>query len=136
MSLGWCFWHRACYGCLLCGSRLVVAGPKLAELFDDGDRVAVGAGDGDVGLGNGREIAEIPACANCVVGSRIDKTNQQNVVQNVLRRVDRIDGGMARQRWEKRNGQVSRQAVGEIKRIPSRRNSAAIHVRAHRHLLI
>ncbi|KAK1779268.1 hypothetical protein QBC45DRAFT_486040, partial [Copromyces sp. CBS 386.78] len=24
VSLGWCFWHRACYGCLLCGSKRVV----------------------------------------------------------------------------------------------------------------
>ncbi|KAI1769008.1 hypothetical protein GGR53DRAFT_529722 [Hypoxylon sp. FL1150] len=137
VSLGWCFWHRACYGCLLCGSRLVVAGPKLAELFDDnddGDRVAASTsargnreeGVVGLGLGPGKEIAEIPTCANCVVRSGVDSGNQQNVVQNVLRRVDRIDGGMARQRWERGNGQVSRQAVGEIKRVPSRRNSAAI----------
>ncbi|KAI2463687.1 hypothetical protein F4781DRAFT_415796 [Annulohypoxylon bovei var. microspora] len=32
--------------------------------------------------------------------------------------VDRVDGGLARKRWEKKDGQVSRRAVGEIKRVP------------------
>ena len=24
VSLGWCFWHRACFGCLVCGVGLPV----------------------------------------------------------------------------------------------------------------
>lgn len=140
MSLGWCFWHRACYGCLLCGSKLVVTGPKLAELFVEDDRTATSTrkyrDEGVVGLGLGpsREITEVPTCANCKVACEIDTVNQQTVVQNVLRRVDRIDGGMARQRWERGNGHVSRQAVGEIKRVPARKMSAAIQVRVRRHI--
>ncbi|XXH04989.1 hypothetical protein Hte_011413 [Hypoxylon texense] len=132
VSLGWCFWHRACYGCLLCGSRLVVTGPKLAELFIEEDRAAANSGEfqdehvAGLGLGSGREITEVPTCANCKVACEIDTVNRQTVVQNVLRRVDRIDGGMARQRWERGDGHVSRQAVGEIKRVPARKNSTTI----------
>lgn len=38
VSLGWCFWHRACYGCLLCGSRGLCRGVRVEDLFrGDGD---------------------------------------------------------------------------------------------------
>ncbi|KAI1143779.1 hypothetical protein F5Y05DRAFT_362526 [Hypoxylon sp. FL0543] len=33
--------------------------------------------------------------------------------------MDKVDGGMARKRWERKNGQISRRAVGEIKRVPA-----------------
>ncbi|KAI1417515.1 hypothetical protein F5Y13DRAFT_201117 [Hypoxylon sp. FL1857] len=116
VSLGWCFWHRACYGCLLCGSKAVVTGPTLAELFDGDD----GSRDEDeTGAGTGREIAQVPTCANCVVECEIDSANEQVVVQNALRRMDKVDGGMARKRWERKDGRISRRAVGEIKRVPA-----------------
>ncbi|KAI1777588.1 hypothetical protein F4818DRAFT_318843 [Hypoxylon cercidicola] len=59
-----------------------------------------------------------------MVGSEINTANQQGIVQNVLRRMDRIDGGIGRQRWEKGNGYVSRNSVGEIKRVPARKSTA------------
>ncbi|KAI1653182.1 hypothetical protein F4813DRAFT_383483 [Daldinia decipiens] len=126
VSLGWCFWHRACYGCLFCGSRLVVIGPTIAELFvddddddDDGDddRVANSRG-GDV-VGTGREITEVPICANCAVECEVDCEDRRAFVRNALCRVDKSDGGMAGMRWVKMGGQMSRRAVGEIKRVPA-----------------
>ncbi|KAI1374981.1 hypothetical protein F4677DRAFT_461111 [Hypoxylon crocopeplum] len=102
--------------------ELVVTGPTLAELFaDDDDGAVTGSEEGELGLGlgAGREIAEVPACANCVAECDIDSANQQTIVQNALRKAGRIDGGMARKRWERREGQISRQAVGEVKRIPA-----------------
>lgn len=126
VSLGWCFWHRACYGCLLYGSKLVVTAPTLADLFDDDNKnVATGSResrDGDdvgFGLRAGREITEVPTCANCLLGCETDSTDQKTIVHNALRRVDRADGGLARKRWEKKDGQVSRRAVGKIERVPA-----------------
>ncbi|KAI1644510.1 uncharacterized protein F4817DRAFT_367421 [Daldinia loculata] len=120
VSLGWCFWHRACYGCLFCGSRLVVIGPTIAELFvdDDDDRVANSKGR-DVAIGSGREITEVPTCANCAVECEVDCEDRQAFLRNALHRVDKTDGGMARMRWVKMGGKMSRRAVGEIKRVPA-----------------
>ncbi|OTA93229.1 hypothetical protein M434DRAFT_31137 [Hypoxylon sp. CO27-5] len=33
--------------------------------------------------------------------------------------MDKVDGGLTRKRWERKDGQISRRAVGEIKRVPS-----------------
>ncbi|KAI1800631.1 hypothetical protein F4811DRAFT_566760 [Daldinia bambusicola] len=124
VSLGWCFWHRACYGCLFCGSRLVVRGPTVAELFDD-DYYYYCRDDGRVKRSRsrhgGRELEEVPTCANCAVECEIEGRDggQGAVLQNALRRVDESDGGLANARWARIGGQVvGRRAVGEIKRVP------------------
>ncbi|KAI0114873.1 hypothetical protein F4814DRAFT_448708 [Daldinia grandis] len=113
VSLGWCFWHRACYGCLFCGSRMVAIGPTIAELFVDDDD------DDDDVVGSGREITEVPTCANCAVGCEVEYENRQAFVRDALHRVDKTDGGMAKMRWVKMGGQTSRRVVGEIKRVPA-----------------
>ncbi|KAL7626619.1 hypothetical protein AAE478_003392 [Parahypoxylon ruwenzoriense] len=64
-----------------------------------------------------REITEVPACANCVVECEVDSVDRQTVVQRALRRVDKVDGGLTRKRWEKGHGQITRQAVGKIERV-------------------
>lgn len=46
VSLGWCFWHRACYGCLLCGSQLVAQGTTARDLFCDENWPADAANQG------------------------------------------------------------------------------------------
>ncbi|KAH9898956.1 hypothetical protein F4778DRAFT_792345 [Xylariomycetidae sp. FL2044] len=133
--LGWCFWHRACYGCILCGSRAVVSAPAVGDLFrdddddddyDDDDKEMAGA----VGLGQkrtrrGKEIADVPLCAYCVVGCEAHRSagggsggGGESVVQKALRRIDRVDGGVTRKRWEKRDGAVSLRATGAVKRVP------------------
>lgn len=58
VSLGLCFWHRACYGCLFCGSRAIYRGVRAASLF--GEVVVVV----DRGV---REVREPPLCVDCVV---------------------------------------------------------------------
>ncbi|KAK7753496.1 hypothetical protein SLS62_004571 [Diatrype stigma] len=74
VSLGWCFWHRACYGCLLCGSRKIVVAkdensgagvgpPAVEDVFrdeeedgtsDDGRR-----GESHSESGSGRELENV-----------------------------------------------------------------------------
>lgn len=52
MSLGWCFWHGDCYGCLLCGSRVIYRGVKVRDLVG--------------GRGRGiEEVGEVPLCWDC-----------------------------------------------------------------------
>ncbi|OTB20628.1 hypothetical protein K445DRAFT_372210 [Daldinia sp. EC12] len=118
VSLGWCFWHRACYGCIFCGSKLVAVGPTVAELFDDGDDGERSRSRSRRG-GGGREIEEVPTCANCKVDCEVECEDQRGVVRNALRRVDESDGGLARMRWMRMGGQMGRRAVGEIKRVPA-----------------
>lgn len=84
VSLGWCFWHRACYGCLVCGCRILVRGVGVGDVFYDqgageggggvGDvGLGIGVGDGvggyreDLGRGKGREVEEVPLCGRCVL---------------------------------------------------------------------
>lgn len=108
VSLGWCFWHRACYGCLLCGSKLIGKGVPLAGLFadqestDDEDLETSTDEEKRVYLGTkkGREIDQIPLCANCMAEVDIDHLDERSVVQKGLRRTDQADGGMSRRRWE------------------------------------
>lgn len=90
VSFGWCFWHRACYGCLLCGSKLIYRGPRVQELFERGDG----------GTGRGREVKEAPLCAICVVEAEIDGVSEEGIVKRGLRRVEKLDGGVTRKRWE------------------------------------
>ena len=96
VSLGWCFWHRACYGCLLCGSRLICAGVPAQALFDDGDD----DDDDDDDTEGGREVAEPPLCAVCVVEAELDGLDVEEVARRGLKRIERMDGGITRQRWE------------------------------------
>ncbi|UPK89988.1 hypothetical protein LCI18_000923 [Fusarium solani-melongenae] len=88
VSFGWCFWHRACYGCLLYGSRAICRGETAEE------------GVKDSGCG-GREVTEAPLCAACVVEAEVNDVREESVVvKRGLRRVERVDGGLTRRRWE------------------------------------
>lgn len=55
VGFGWCFWHRECYGCLFCGSR-----------------VAAYSGSNDRPLQRTVEISEPPICAGCNTGAETE----------------------------------------------------------------
>lgn len=104
VSLGWCFWHRGCYGCLMCGSRRVVEGVKVEELFGS-DEAQDGSGEaeyGSLGRMKGREVDNIPLCAKCVEEISKEKLDEEHLIPMALGRVDRFDGGLSRRRWEAR----------------------------------
>lgn len=69
VSLGWCFWHRACYGCLVCGCRILVRGVGVGDVFEGGvggcEGGFVGGVGEDFGRGKGREVEEVPLCGRC-----------------------------------------------------------------------
>ncbi|KAJ4010521.1 hypothetical protein NW766_008392 [Fusarium irregulare] len=96
VSFGWCFWHRACYGCLLYGSRAIYQGVRVKELFQDEEPEESGRD----GCG-GKEVNEVPLCAPCVVEVEIDGVKEESVaVRRGLRRVEKVDSGLTRKRWE------------------------------------
>lgn len=100
VSLGWCFWHRACYGCLMCGDRRVVLGATVEEVFD---------GRRSGGGGGGEEVEEVPLCARCVEETERDRVDEDRLIPTALERVDRFDGGLSRRRWESRRQQEQQQ---------------------------
>lgn len=112
VSLGWCFWHRGCYGCLFCGSRRVASGPSVKELFEDAEVYVVmdpAQSNTNKSLDStttAKEIDGIPMCANCMVG--VEDDSQETVVRKAIRRVDRTDSGLSRQRWEREATAVNR----------------------------
>lgn len=102
VSLGWCFWHKSCYGCLMCGNRIVVHGSTVGEVFAGGSSVEdVQERSGlAVTTGQAREIDEIPLCAHCYVEVGAEKMDALAVVNGALRRIDHRDGGLSRKRYE------------------------------------
>ena len=50
----------------------------------------------------GKEITDIPICANCLVDCDNENIGHPNVIQKALRRVDKEDGGLSRLRWQRR----------------------------------
>lgn len=95
VSLGWCFWHRACYGCLMCGDRRVVEGTTVEQLFEEGSDAGT-----VVVRKAGREVDEIPLCAKCVEDVGRDSVGEGHLIPMALGRVERFDCGLSRRRWE------------------------------------
>lgn len=106
VSLGWCFWHRACYGCLMCGDRRVVQGATVEQVFGR-------SGEGAVGRG-GEEVEEVPLCARCVEETGCDRVDEDHLIPMALGRVDRFDGGLSRRRWESRQQQQQQQQPSAV----------------------
>ncbi|KAG6041366.1 hypothetical protein E4U41_004776 [Claviceps citrina] len=112
VSFGWCFWHRACYGCLLCGSPKLCTGVLLDGRKEAGasakkrdDCFAHDDDDDDDDDGDGREerrgeeMAQAPLCALCAVGCEVDSLDGRGILERGLRRIDLVDGGVTRRRW-------------------------------------
>ena len=61
-----------------------------------------------------REVHEVPLCAACVVETELDGLGEETIVQRGLRRVERLDGGVTRKRYEEKEPKAG-QAVGEVR---------------------
>jgi len=91
VSLGWCFWHMSCFGCLLCGKSLSGKG-----YWRDND------GSADVREGNeknkerGVELDMVPLCDWC--GIETAGYPAEAVLEKGLKNVSRRDGGLTRDR--------------------------------------
>ena len=112
ISLGWCFWHRGCFGCLVCGTRLEVPAKIAGSVCSEGGRRQSDAkgewGKWD-GSGNeaenriltrciGVELEEVPLCSVCEVETAGESTGR--VLERGLETVTKLDGGLSRDRME------------------------------------
>ncbi|KAI8678830.1 hypothetical protein NCS55_00605500 [Fusarium keratoplasticum] len=78
--------------CWVCG-ELIFRGDECDE--ETAEEGVKGSGCG------GREVTEAPLCAACVVEAEVDDVREESVVvKRGLRRVERVDGGLTRRRWE------------------------------------
>jgi hypothetical protein len=80
VSLGWCFWHWGCFGCLICGMKM-------------------GLGTMERRRGKeGVQLNRIPLCVVC----RVETSGQSKgqVLKRGLETVSRLDGGLGRERLE------------------------------------
>jgi hypothetical protein len=108
VSLGWCFWHRACFGCLVCGRQMDLR--VFKDAGDSGCSTTWGAWDdcGKDGTGNGWsgkrkrmigvELEKVPLCVNCDV--EMEGKGEKTVMERGLETVSRFDGGLSRDRLE------------------------------------
>jgi hypothetical protein len=88
VSLGWCFWHLGCFGCLLCGFGLE------ARKFVD-----IGGSDGMEVQGMSRkgwELERVPLCRVCEVETTGD--SREAVLERGVEVVSKSDGGLGRER--------------------------------------
>jgi hypothetical protein len=129
VSLGWCFWHAGCFGCLICGKRLhlddwalrVDANGKLKEDATQHEGVHADprhlkrAFSGNQFLDDicqinrnrskrpkAVELDVIPACKNC--DEMLADTGAYRLeVEGFLGKsnVSRNDGGLAEARWDR-----------------------------------
>ncbi|KAM3077315.1 hypothetical protein ACMFMG_006664 [Clarireedia jacksonii] len=88
VSLGWCFWHRGCFGCLLCGVGLCNVNTWAIEGGEEGD-------------GKGTELDKIPLCEWCEVETRDKGYGEKKVLERGLENVSRFDGGLTRCRLQR-----------------------------------
>jgi hypothetical protein len=124
VSLGWCFWHRGCFGCLVCGARVDI--PDSKDSRDDGTRKREwGRWDGsheERRRGVGVELESIPMCDVC--GNDTDGTGQYEVLKRGgLETVSKFDGGLGQDQLpmlsDERDGNV-KVASKHFLRIPRR----------------
>lgn len=100
VSLGWCFWHRGCFGCLLCGVRL---GERVLMDCESESQKEVGEA-GEDGYGGGRkgmELDKIPLCGWCETDTKSKGYGEKKVLERGLENVTKSDGGLTRCRLEK-----------------------------------
>ena len=123
VSLGWCFWHRGCFGCLVCGTKVDL--PHSENSGDDGMRKREwGRWDGsheERMRGVGVELESIPMCDVC--GNDTDGTGRYGVLKKGLETVPKFDGGLSQDRLDilsdERDGEV-KVASRHFLRIPRR----------------
>lgn len=98
VSLGWCFWHWGCFGCLLCGVKL-----NVEDNYEEEKNTIGGLKDLEderwkrkrtklVGV----ELDQVPLCSVCKAETTGEDT--VSVLKRGLETVSRFDCGLSRDR--------------------------------------
>jgi len=99
ISLGWCFWHRSCFGCLVCGSPLSLPDVKDLSAWGSAWCHWVGGQNGKKGSGRtGIELESVPLCRVCE--REMEKEEEGTVLEKGLQNVSGFDGGLSRERLD------------------------------------
>lgn len=111
VSLGWCFWHKGCFGCLLCGTGLnpPLDDQKCQEELQRIDNDPNGSAEIDYGYidwpGWGRnhrrrgvELQSIPLCSLCE--NATEGLYKRKTLGMGLTNVARNDGGLSSSRLD------------------------------------
>ncbi|KAI6253638.1 hypothetical protein MCOR19_009797 [Pyricularia oryzae] len=99
ISLGWCFWHRVCFGCLFCGGRTSMQGAW--------GRGGGGGGEEDwqdefcTSRGAAVELDEIPLCQHCLLNLAGEGADEDEIVRLALDSAHKGDSQLIRARYEK-----------------------------------
>ena len=146
VSLGWCFWHRVCFGCLVCGSALSVPKGVDGSGVIGGNGMVEKSGGGLVGdvMGNkgqwghwedgrnqkrgkgrctGVELEDVPLCKVCSVETAGKSPGQ--VLQRSVELVSSFDGGISRDRLKMLSGDGDDLRVDGRRRLQSQQRSKA-----------
>ncbi|RGP67775.1 hypothetical protein FLONG3_8394 [Fusarium longipes] len=93
--------------CWVCGELVfrddeaIYQGVPIQELFRDDELE-----DSERGGCGGKEVSEVPLCAAYVVEVEVDGVKEESMIINrALRRVEKVDGGLTRKRWETNNNE-------------------------------
>ncbi|KAL3426767.1 mediator of rna polymerase ii transcription [Phlyctema vagabunda] len=130
VSLGWCFWHRACFGCLVCGSYMnldrflneirteSLPSPSGSNLSSNSSLHDIRE-EGHSGL-RGVELECIPLCDWCRVET--EGRPEEQVLEEGLKTVTSFDGGLSRSRHDKmtKDAPTSAHKTREAPRLLSR----------------
>ncbi|RKF63129.1 hypothetical protein OnM2_027028 [Erysiphe neolycopersici] len=94
VSLGWCFWHYSCFGCLVCGMQISVPKNEKSSKIssDEFNRDLNDSGR------RGVELENVPLCHFCQIEMEGEEKDQ--LVERALVTVSMFDGGLSRQRFE------------------------------------
>ncbi|KAF3769815.1 hypothetical protein M406DRAFT_325298 [Cryphonectria parasitica EP155] len=112
---------------------LILEGVKVEDLLADDER----QGDGNMfGKSKGKEIEEIPLCAQCVEDVGIGSSDDEHLIPLALDRIEGFDGGLSRRRWEARHKDQRTTAAGHCnspQRVAGniRRTPSPIYVSSH-----
>jgi hypothetical protein len=68
----------------------------MKALYEDGGRAS---------QRQALEVMQPPLCAVCMIEVELDELSEEAVVQKGLRRVDKLDGGVTKRRWQVKEGQ-------------------------------
>ncbi|KAI6246146.1 hypothetical protein HI914_05384 [Erysiphe necator] len=94
VSLGWCFWHISCFGCLVCGTQITL--PKNENKSKIGSEKFMGNFNGS--SSKGVELESVPLCHVCEI--EMDGEENRQILERGLLTVSLFDGGLSRQRFE------------------------------------
>ncbi|TAQ87767.1 hypothetical protein B7494_g3911 [Chlorociboria aeruginascens] len=128
VSLGWCFWHETCFGCLMCGVKINIsrveidnAGLSEARFMNEDEEIV---GNEEIGRKRKRkqgvELTSIPLCEWCSIEAAGE--SESEVLERGLDTVSKFDGGLSRNRLDKLSEEKGelREASRTLLRTPRR----------------